>query len=454
MRRAAPLLIALGMLLLVVGGLGLAGDRPPVAAQEDALRARLEALGITPLSPPPEFPPALVELGQALFFDKLLSGNRDIACATCHHPLLATGDGRSLPLGTGQTGLGPARVHAPGRMFIARNAPDLFNRGDPAWRVMFWDGRVLVRGDGTTVTPAKDALPAGLDGLLAVQALFPVAAIEEMRGLAGDVDVLGQENELALYDEYDFTGIWAALMARVRAVPGYVDLLAAAYPDVRPEDYAIQHVANALAAFQASAFAFTDSPWQRYLHGEDGALSEQARTGATLFFGEAGCWRCHSGPLLTDQRFHNVAAPQLGTGKREEAPHDFGRGRVTHDPAERYAFRTPSLHEVTLTGPWFHNGAYTTLEAAVRHMIAPVESLRAYDGAGLIAELRANLWDDPDTLAAVLSTLDPLAGSPVPLAEADVDLLLAFLETLADPAAADLAHLIPESVPSGLPVED
>ncbi len=453
MRRPGGLFALIGLLLLA-GGLWLAGNRPPVAAQEDALRARLEALGITPLSPPPDYPPALVELGRALFFDKLLSGNRDIACATCHHPRLATGDGRSLPLGTGQTGLGPARVHAPGRMFIARNAPDLFNRGDPAWRVAFWDGRVLVRGDGTTVSPAGDALPAGLDGLLAAQALFPVAAIEEMRGLAGDVDVLGQENELALYDEYDFGGIWAALMARVRGVPGYVDLLAAAYPDVPAENYAIQHVANALAAFQASAFAFTDSPWQRYLHGNEDALSDEARTGAALFFGEAGCWRCHGGPLLTDQRFHNVAAPQLGTGKREEAPFDFGRGRVTHDPAERYTFRTPSLHLVTLTGPWFHNGAYTSLREAVRHMIAPVDCLATYDGAGLIPELRANLWDDPDTLAAVLATFDPLAGSPVALTEADIDSLLAFLETLTDPAATDLAHLIPESVPSGLPVED
>jgi cytochrome c peroxidase len=339
-------------------------------------------------------------------------------------------------------------------MFIARNAPDLFNRGDPAWAVAFWDGRVLRRTDGSFVSPAGDALPAGLDGLLARPGALPMAAIVEMRGLAGDVDVLGRENDLALYDEYDFTGIWAAIVARLRAVPGYRDLLAAAYPGVPPEDYAIQHVANGLAAFQASAFAFTDSPWQRYLRGNDGALSDQARAGATLFFGEAGCWRCHNGPLLTDQRFHNVAAPQLGTGKREEAPYDFGRGRVTHDAAERYAFRTPSLHQVTLTGPWFHNGAYTTLEAAVRHVIAPVESLRAYDGAGLIAELRANLWDDPDTLAAVLSTLDPLAGSPVPLAEADVAALLVFLEALTDPAAADLAHLIPESVPSGLPVAD
>ena len=158
---------------------------------------------------------------------------------------------------------------------------------------------------------------------------------------------------------------------------------------------------------------------------------------------------------MSDQRFHNVAAPQIGPGKPEEAPFDDGRARVTGDPAERFAFRTPSLHNVTLTGPWFHNGAYTTLRDAVGHMIAPVDSLRAYDGTGLDAELRAEfLWNDPRTIDAVLSTLDPLAGSPAPLDAADVDALLAFLESLTDPAASNLAYLIPDTVPSGLPVAD
>ena len=376
-------LLGLGMGCLLLASALLAVPSP-AAAQADPLRARLEDLGVTPLQAPPASPPAQIALGQALFFDKLLSGNRDIACATCHHPLFASGDARSLSLGTGHSGLGPLRETVPGRMFTARNANDLFNRGVSEWAVMFWDGRVLARGDGTFVTPAGDVLPDGVESVLAAQALVPGTAPAEMRGLPGDLDVFGAENELALFDDTDYPAIWAALLARIVAVPGYVDLLGAAYPDVPVDQIGIQHVANAIGAFEADAFYFADSPFERYLRGDDGALSDNARAGANLFFGDAGCWRCHSGPLLSDQRFHNVAAPQIGPGKPEEAPFDDGRARVTGDPAERFAFRTPSLHNVTLTGPWFHNGAYTILRDAVGHMIAPVElaARLRWDGSG------------------------------------------------------------------------
>ena len=85
-------------------------------------------------------------------------------------------------------------------------------------------------------------------------------------------------------------------------------------------------------------------------------------------------------------------------------------------------------------------------------MIAPADTLTAYDGATLDPALRNLLWDDPRTVAAVLGTLDPLAGSPVELTEAEVAQIIAFLEALTDPAAADMAYTIPDSVPSGLPV--
>ena len=166
MSRLPIMLLGLGILCLIVGGALLAAPSP-ADAQADPLRARLDDLGVTPLEAPPAFPPAQIALGQALFFDKLLSGNRDTACATCHHPLLATGDARSLSLGTGHSGLGPLRETVPGRMFVARNASDLFNRGVSEWAVLFWDGRVLARGDGAYVTPAGEVLPDGLESVLA-----------------------------------------------------------------------------------------------------------------------------------------------------------------------------------------------------------------------------------------------------------------------------------------------
>ncbi len=443
------------MLLVVLTLPALAQDDP--AAARDVLRAALDAHSVTPLEPLPAPDPALFTLGEALFFDRILSGNQDTACATCHHPLLGSADGRALGLGTGNSGLGPARVHIPGRMFIARHAPDLFNRGQPEWRVFFWDGRVMARGAGGFDTPAGDDLPAGITSLLEAQTLFPVAGAPEMRGFPGDSDIYGAENALALLDtpllEPDYPAIWAALLARLLDTPAYADLFAAAYPDTPPADLTFAHAARALAVYQAAAFDFRSSPFDRFLAGEDAALTPEAVRGGLLFFGEAGCARCHTGPLLTDQAFHNVAVPQLGPGMEEEGPLDHGRARESGRAGDLFAFRTPPLRHVALTAPYMHNGAYATLEGAVRHMLGPEDGLRGYDPDQLIPELAANLWDDPRTVGALLAGLDPRAGANRPLTEAEISDLLAFLHALTDPAAADLAHLIPESVPSGLPVD-
>lgn len=119
--------------------------------------------------------------------------------------------------------------------------------------------------------------------------------------------------------------------------------------------------------------------------------------------------------------------------------------------SDRYLFRTPPLRNVELTGPWMHDGAYTTLAAAVRHYLDPQHSLTAFDAAGLRAELRDSYLDDPSTLQAMLQTLDSTPREPAPLSDAQVDDLAAFLRAMTDPAA-DLGAVVPASVPSGLPV--
>src|SRR5215218_1130769 len=115
------------------------------SSELSALAAEVRQLtsgrGITALSRPASVRPALVKLGQALAFDKILSGNRDIACMTCHLPAFGTGDARSLSIGQGATGLGPSRVHPTGE-FIPRNAPPMFNLF--AIKPLFWDGRVVL----------------------------------------------------------------------------------------------------------------------------------------------------------------------------------------------------------------------------------------------------------------------------------------------------------------------
>ena len=130
--------------------------------------------------------------------------------------------------------------------------------------------------------------------------------------------------------------------------------------------------AIAMAAFQAEAYTFTESPWDRYLRGDDAAMATEAKQGALLFFGRAGCGECHTGRLLTDQDYHTMAAPQVGPGREPHSPRDFGNAAAGGGAGERYAFRTPPLLNVTLTGPWTHAGAYDDLEDVVRELVAEV----------------------------------------------------------------------------------
>lgn len=415
------------------------------------LRETLVAQGVGELAPPPDHPEALVELGRLLFFDPELSGNRNISCATCHHPAFASGDALSVSFGSGGIGLGTGRTLDRGAL-IARNAPEIFNRADPAWQSMFWDSRIEIDGD-VIRSPAGDHLPVGFSGPLAIQALFPVSSADEMRGRAGDLDVHGRPNEIALLDESDFTGIWNLVMARITAIPAYVDMFRGAFPDVASDDLSYQHAAEAIAAFEAEAFTFRDSPWDLWLAGDDTALNDAQVRGASLFFGEAGCASCHSGTLLTDQLPHNIGAPQVGPGRGASRPYDFGRFLITGEAEDLFAFRTPPLRNVAVTGPWMHNGAFHELEQAVRHHFAPqVCWAPTFQFVGMEPELEATVRRDSGLAAAVLSGLDPLLPSYRPK-DADIEDILAFLEALTSPTLSLMAARVPETVPSGLPVD-
>jgi cytochrome c peroxidase len=158
--------------------------------------------------------------------------------------------------------------------------------------------------------------------------------------------------------------------------------------------------------------------------------------------------------LLTDQQYHNIAVPQLGPGKLSDVALDLGRFLETGLLVDRYAFRTPPLRNVTLTAPYMHNGAYDTLEGAIRHHLYPADSLRDYDPAALPVAFRETVRAEPEIQADVLKSLDPLAASPPELTDAQIGDLLAFLEALTSPSAVDLSGLVPDTVPSGLPVGD
>ncbi len=421
---------------------------------DSQLKAAITTQGIAPLQRPRRASAAQVALGQALFFDKVLSGNRDTSCATCHHPLLHTGDHLSVSFGTGGIGLGPARVKGVNRRLIPRNSPELFNRGLASVDTLFWDGRVSGTKAAGFQTPAGTALLPGVDSAFAAQAFFPITSIEEMRGDANDRDVFGNINELANLPASDFPAIWSAVMQRVLTIPRYIQMFQAAYPTVPANQLNYTFAANAIAAFETERWSAVNTPWDRYVAGDTTAINMTAKQGAVLFFGKARCAECHSGSLLSDQDFHNIAVPQLGPGKGTSAPFDYGYELVSGDPADRFKFKTPPLRNVAVNGPYMHNGAYVRLEDAIEHHLDPTASLRNFDASQLSAELQATLRNDPQTQQAILQTLDEKSRTPIVLSRLEISQLMEFMNALTDPGSLDLSGDIPASVPSGLPVAD
>jgi cytochrome c peroxidase len=406
--------------------------------------------------------PARVALGRQLFFDKILSGNRNISCATCHHALTGTGDGLALPVGEGGRGLGVTRDAGAGpdavHERVPRNAPQLFNLGAREFSRMFQDGRAQPHPayPSGLETPAGYDLPHGLDNVLAAQAMFPVTSGTEMAGQPG-------ENRVAdAAAAGDLVAVWTLLAARLRDIPGYVDQFIAVFPDVHSAaDIEFLHAANAIAAFEASAWRADNSPFDRFLRGERSAMSRAALAGMRIFYSprKGNCASCHAGIFQTDHSFRAIAMPQVGPGKGDGAGYeDFGRERVTGRLSDRYRFRVPSLRNVALTAPYGHSGAYDALQAVIRHHLDPVESLAGYDANQLRLPRRTDLdrrdltaMQDPAVVAAIAAA-NELA--PVTLSEREISQLVDFLHALTDPAILDLRNDVPVAVPSGLPLWD
>lgn len=450
-------LVALGAAALLAACqhtdfIGSGGTPTPPLSLDARVRAAIGQWGVVPIGNLNAPDPALVDLGRSLFFDRILSGNRDVSCATCHSPLTHAADGLSLSIGTGGIGSGPTRSLGSGRQFTPRNAPSLLNTGLGSF-YLFWDGRVSdLGGSDRFKTPAGAALPGGLKSVLAAQAMFPVTSRNEMRGEIGDHDVSGNVNELASFDSAQYAEIWSAAMKRVLAINAYVAKFNAAFPSVPSSSLGFEHAANAIAAFEAAAFTFTNSPFDRYLAHDDAALTTEAKEGALLFFGKARCSQCHSGPLLGGQFFASAGVPQLGPGMGADAPLDRGQAPQFTGQPQRFQFRVPPLRNVELTPPYMHDGAFATLEAVVHHYNDVEKTLRNYDVSQLDPRLQPQYRGDAATIDAILNAASPSLRQPLNLTEDEMTQLVAFLKSLTDPAARDLSAVIPSSVPSGLPV--
>jgi len=406
-----------------------------------AVRALAASRGIVPLTVP-RVRPELSNLGRALLFDPILSGNKNTACATCHLPAFGTGDGKSLSIGEGGTGFGPPRTHPQG-VFIPRNAPPLFNLA--AMKRLFWDGRVQTV-NGVVATPAGNAVTPAMRavfefGPASALAMFPVTNRAEMRGQASS------GNELAALADDDFTGIWNGLMARIGAIPQYREMFEAAYPGQHFANMTFAHAANAIGGFMVDRISFNNTPWDRFLNGDDQALTAAQLDGAKTFL-TLKCSICHNGATLSDQEFHDVAVAQIGPGVGDGADghDDFGRSRVTGDPADQYRFRTTPLRNVELTAPYGHDGSVASLRDFIAHYSESHLKLQNFDINTLEPALRSTLVANG---SAILANRDPLLEGVV-FGDDIVNQLMAYMSALTDPAAVDLSRLTPPRVPSKL----
>ena len=268
--------------------------------------------------------PAKIALGRALFWDPVLSGGKDVSCASCHHPANGYADALDLAVGSNGQGLGAARrFRVPNDIpFNKRNSPTILNAAfnglqadgscEPAAAAMFWDNRARS---------------------LETQSVLPVATLEEMRG--------HQYAEGVALD---------SVVARLRAIPAYAALFGAAFPEAALITAA--NVGKALACFERTLLA-TDAPFDQYLRGDKTALTAQQVQGLNAFVA-SGCAKCHSGPMLSDYQLHVLGAAD----NAKNATSDAGANNA-------YAFRTPSLRNVALTAPYMHSGTLPTLAAVL-----------------------------------------------------------------------------------------
>lgn len=406
----SSLCILLSVSLLVACATGPSG---PSRATE--LRERFNVRDLVDVPYPPDNPrnAVRIELGRLLFFDPILSGERDVACGTCHHPEFGFADGRQFAAGVSGRGLGPDRTVSVSAVtgdpvaLVPRNSPTILNAalagdatGTPsADGAMFWDGRA-----------------EGLEG----QMLVPLASREEMRGDAYAADVAVD-----------------SVLARLRDIDDYVSRFLMAFPEetaalTGPDEDIVtaSTLARAVAAYERE-LTTGNSAYDRFARGDDEVLSPEQLDGLEVFFTKGKCFVCHNGPMLSNFAFLVTGVPQDGPGKNTVPGDDLGRAEHTGREADRYAFRVPSLRNVAVTGPYMHDGVFATLEEVV------------------------GFYDDGARPRHPMVTEDRLEVAlrvPLDLTDDEIAALVAFLESLTDPPE-DLDPMlltVPEAVPSGL----
>lgn len=332
--------------------------------------------------------PEKIKLGRILFFDPILSGNKDVACATCHHPSNAFAESLDISVGVNGQGFGHKRnFRQPNDIpFTKRNSQTVLNtafnginfrnRYDPALAPMFWD----VRAES-----------------LEKQALEPIKSLEEMRGRAYSEDAILEE-----------------VIHRLKEIEEYQELFSAAFG--RKHAITQENLGKAIACYERTLLT-NNSRFDRYMRGEESAISLSEREGFDQFI-QSGCGSCHNGPMFSDFQEHILGVPDNPKLGYSDSGID-----------STYAFRTPSLRNLRFTFPYMHNGSLKSLERV----------LEFYE------DIAGGKERNPLVSKAMI---DPLARE-IDLRVKEMGPIISFLNTLNDES---FDKTVPERVPSGLSV--
>ena len=280
----------------------------PAAKSGDTLRADYRRPNVIPFPADNPYTIEKAELGQKLYFDSRLSEPQLLSCASCHNPAFAWADGQPKGVGHMMKQLG-------------RRSPTIVNA---AWgQIFMWDGR------------------------------FPTLEAQALGPITGDV-------EMAL--------TLPELIARLKSVPEYAPLFAAAFPG---QGITTDTTAKAIATYERTVVSGR-APFDAWIEGDEKAISESAKRGFAVFNGKGTCSACHSSWRFTDDSFHDI-------GLKDD---DSGRGKILPDVEKApHAFKTPGLREIARRAPYMHDGSLATLKDVVDH----------YDSGGIDRPSRSDI---------------------------------------------------------------
>ena len=397
-----------------------------------------------------------IELGRLLWFDTIGGLNNDNTCGGCHSPTNAFGDTQSIAIGINNNLIvGPHRTGPRNQ----RRTPIIINAA--FYPTLMWNSRFASlsgnpfdNSSGFSFPPPEQLMLSYLPHLLDAQAFIPPTERVEVAGF----DFPG-----------DNFGIRAEVLNRLNAVPEYRKLFGKIFPAVKNGALIDFDMFGAVIAEFEFSLVFANAPIDQFARGQKNGMTEGQKRGALLFFGRAGCAECHrvsgnSNEMFSDFSQHVVGVPQIapqagnpsagnvtfdGPGQNE----DFGLEQITGNPNDRYMFRTSPLRNAAMQATFFHNGAFTRIEDAIRHHLDVKSSVNSYNttSANVAADLRGPLGP----MSPVLARLDPLLVNSVQLSGNEFSDLVDFVKNgLLDERAKpeNLRKLVPRAVPSGRPV--